>query len=291
MPVTDAAATLRTALAEPGVVQAPGVFDAVTAKLATQAGFSALHLSGAVTSAVALGLPDLGYLHGTDVADLARRVAAATDVPLIADADTGYGNALHARRTVEQYARIGVAGLHLEDQVSPKRCGHMAGKQVVERAEAVQKVRAAVEAGTGLVIIARTDAMSVLGLDEAIARVSEYAAAGADLVFVEGAADEETLEKVHAAVPELGLVVNVSEADPRLRPLPLDVLASYGVRIALYPVAPLLAAAAAARATYAAIATEGSALSVERLAWDELTGLVGQPELLELEARYGDGAS
>jgi methylisocitrate lyase len=290
MPVTDAAARLRAALAEPGVVQAPGVFDAVTAKLATQAGFSALHLSGAVTSAVALGLPDLGYLHGTDVADLARRVAAATDVPLIADADTGYGNALHARRTVEQYARIGVAGLHLEDQVSPKRCGHMAGKQVVERAEAVQKVRAAVEAGTGLVIIARTDAMSVLGLDEAIARVSEYAAAGADLVFVEGAADEETLSQVHAAVPELGLVVNVSEADPRLRPLPLEVLASYGVRIALYPVAPLLAAAAAARATYAAIAAEGSALSVERLAWDELTGLVGQPELLELEARYGDGA-
>jgi methylisocitrate lyase len=290
MPVTDAAARLRAALAEPGVVQAPGVFDAVTAKLATQAGFSALHLSGAVTSAVALGLPDLGYLHGTDVADLARRVAAATDVPLIADADTGYGNALHARRTVEQYARIGVAGLHLEDQVSPKRCGHMAGKQVVERAEAVQKVRAAVEAGTGLVIIARTDAMSVLGLDEAIARVSEYAEAGADLVFVEGAADEETLSAVHDAVPELGLVVNVSEADPRLRPLPLEVLASYGVRVALYPVAPLLAAAAAARAAYAAIAADGSALSVERLAWDELTGLVGQPELLELEARYGDGA-
>ena len=290
MAVTDAAARLRAALAEPGVLQAPGVFDAVTAKLATQAGFSALHLSGAVTSAVALGLPDLGYLHGTDVADLARRVAAATDVPLIADADTGYGNALHARRTVEQYARIGVAGLHLEDQVSPKRCGHMAGKQVVERAEAVQKVRAAVEADTGLVVIARTDAMSVLGLDEAIARVTEYAEAGADLVFVEGAADEESLALVHEAVPELGLVVNVSEADPRLRPLPLDVLASYGVRVALYPVAPLLAAAAAARAAYAAIASEGSALSVERLAWDELTGLVGQPELLELEARYGDGA-
>jgi 2-methylisocitrate lyase-like PEP mutase family enzyme len=189
MPATDAAARLRAALAEPGVLQAPGVFDAVTAKLATQAGFSSLHLSGAVTSAVALGLPDLGYLHGTDVADLARRVAAATDVPLIADADTGYGNALHARRTVEQYARIGVAGLHLEDQVSPKRCGHMAGKQVLDRAEAVQKVRAAVEADTGLVVIARTDAMSVLGLDDAIARVTEYAEAGADLVFVEGAAD------------------------------------------------------------------------------------------------------
>jgi methylisocitrate lyase len=286
-----AAQRLRALLAEPGVVQAPGVYDAVTAKLAAGAGFSALHLSGAVTSAVALGLPDLGYLHGTDIADLARRVTASTDVPLIADADTGYGNALHVRRTVEQYAGVGIAGLHLEDQVSPKRCGHMAGKQVLERDEAVQKVRAAVEADTGLVVIARTDAMSVLGLPEAIARVTAYAEAGADLVFVEGAADEESLALVHAALPEVGLVVNVSEADPRLRPLPLEVLASYGVRVALYPVAPLLAAAAAAQRVYTAIAREGGAMSVERMAWDDLTALVGLPELLELEGRYAEGES
>jgi len=286
-----AAARLRATLAEPGVVQAPGVFDAVTARLATRVGFSALHLSGAVTSAVALGLPDLGYLHGTDVAELARRIALSTDVPVIADADTGYGNALHARRTVEQYARVGLAGLHIEDQVSPKRCGHMAGKQVIESDEAVQKVRAAVEADTGLVIIARTDALSVLGLPEAIARVTAYAEAGADLVFVEGAADEETLSLVHAAIPEVGLVVNISEADPRLRPLPLDVLATYGVRIALYPVAPLLAAAAATQRAYAAIADEGSASSVERITWDELTDLLDLPELLDLEQRYSDGDS
>ena len=115
---TTAAARLRATLSEPGVVQAPGVFDAVTARLATRAGFAALHLSGAVTSAVALGLPDLGYLHGTDVADLARRIALSTDVPVIADADTGYGNALHVRRTVEQYSRVGLAGLH-----EPRRRG------------------------------------------------------------------------------------------------------------------------------------------------------------------------
>lgn len=288
---TTAAARLRATLSEPGVVQAPGVFDAVTARLATRAGFAALHLSGAVTSAVALGLPDLGYLHGTDVADLARRIALSTDVPVIADADTGYGNALHVRRTVEQYSRVGLAGLHIEDQVSPKRCGHMAGKQVIERAEAVQKVRAAVDAETGLVIIARTDALSVLGLPEAIARVTEYAEAGADLVFVEGAADEETLALVHAAIPGIGLVVNISEADPRLRPLPLDVLASYGVRVALYPVAPLLAAAAATQRAYAAIAEHGSASTVDRLAWDELTDLLDLPYLLDLEARYADGDS
>jgi methylisocitrate lyase len=289
--MTAASDRLRAALAEPGVLQVPGVHDAVTARLATEAGFRALHLSGAVTSAVALGLPDLGYLHGTDVADLARRITAVTDLPLVADADTGYGNPLHARRTVEQYAEAGIAGLHLEDQVSPKRCGHMAGKQVIERDEAVEKVRAAVDAGTGLVVIARTDAMSVLGLDEAIARIALFAEAGADLVFVEGAADEERLGAVHEALPEARLVVNVSEADPRLRPLPLEVLASFGVDLALYPVAPLLAAAAAARRAYTAIRAEGGATSVERLSWDELTDLLGLPLLLDLEQRYAGGAS
>ncbi|HET8969968.1 MAG TPA: isocitrate lyase/PEP mutase family protein [Candidatus Nanopelagicales bacterium] len=280
---------LRAALTEPGVLQAPGVQDCPTALLATAAGFGALHLSGAIASATTLGLPDLGYLHGTDVAELARRITAVTDVPLIADADTGYGNPLHAQRTVEQYARAGVAGLHLEDQVSPKRCGHMAGKAVLDRAEAAQKVRAAVDADSGLVIIARTDALGVLGMTEAIARVTEFAAAGADLVFVEGAADEESLARLHGAVPELGLVVNVSEADPRLRPLPLRTLAEHGVRVALYPVAPALAALHAARQAYGAIAADGSAAAVDRLEWDELTDLLGLPALLADEARYGDG--
>jgi methylisocitrate lyase len=166
----------------------------------------------------------------------------------------------------------------------------MAVKQVVDRDEAVEKVRAAVDAGTGLVIIARTDAMSVLGLDEAIARIAMFAEAGADLVFVEGAADDERLGAVHAALPDARLVVNVSEADPRLRPLPLEVLASVGVALALYPVAPLLAAAAAARRAYAAIRDEGGATSVDRMGWDELTDLLGLPALLDLEQRYAGGA-
>ena len=278
---------LRALLAQPGVIQAPGVYDAVTARLAARAGLSAIHLSGAVTSAVALGLPDLGYLHGTDIAQTARTITAVTSLPLIADADTGYGNPLHARRTVDQYAAAGVAALHLEDQLSPKRCGHMAGKQVIDRVEATQKIRAAVEADSDMVVIARTDAMSVLGLDEAIARVTEFAAAGADLVFVEGASDEQSLAAIHDCLPEVGLVVNISEADARLGPLPLEVLASYGVRIALYPVAPLLAAARAAALTYDAIRAEGSASAIARMPWDELTDLLTLPELLEQEKRYG----
>ena len=277
---------LRTVLAEPGCVQAPGCYDAVSALLLARAGFSVAHFSGAIASAVTLGLPDLGYIHGSQIAEAAQRITSVIDLPLIADADTGYGNALHARRTVEHYAHIGIAGLHLEDQINPKRCGHMAGKEVIDQAEAVQKVRAVVEADTGLVIIARTDAMSVLGLDAAIERAGEFAAAGADLVFIEGVTDEERLAVVHAALPDAELMVNVSEADPHLKPLTPAQLAEFGVKVALYPVAPLLAAAHALTHLYQAIASEGSAQSVDKLRWDELTTLLGQPDLLSLEERY-----
>ena len=285
-PAATPAERLRAILTEPGCVQAPGVFDAVSARLLERAGFRVGHLSGAIASAVGLGLPDLGYLHGSDVAALAARITAVTTLPVIADADTGYGNALHARRTVEQYARAGLAGLHLEDQVSPKRCGHMAGKEVIDADEAAAKVRAAVEAGTGLVVIARTDAMSVLGLDAAIDRAGRYAEAGADLVFVEGVTDEARLEQVHAALPAAGLMVNVSEADPRLDPLQPARMAELGVKVAIYPVAPLLAAARAVQGVYAAIARDGHAKATDRMPWDELTDLLGQPELLDLESRY-----
>jgi 2-methylisocitrate lyase-like PEP mutase family enzyme len=283
---TSAPERLRAILAEPGCVQAPGVFDAVSARLLDRAGFHVGHLSGAIASAVGLGLPDLGYLHGSDVAAMAARITAVTDLPVIADADTGYGNALHARRTVEQYARAGLAGLHVEDQVNPKRCGHMAGKDVIDAGEAVGKVRAVVEAGTGLVVIARTDAMSVLGLEAAIERAVAFADAGADLVFVEGVTDEERLAQVHAAVPNVGLMVNISEADPSLKPLTPDVLAKHGVKVAIYPVAPLLAAARATAGVYDAIRRDGNALAADRMPWDELTDLLGLPDLLDLEQKY-----
>jgi methylisocitrate lyase len=284
----SAADRLRTILAEPGCVQAPGVFDAVSARLLERSGFRVGHLSGAIASAVGLGLPDLGYLHGSDVAALAARITAVTDLPVIADADTGYGNALHARRTAQQYARVGLAGLHLEDQVNPKRCGHMAGKAVIDEGEAVGKVRAAVEADTGLVVIARTDAMSVLGLDAAIERAGAFAEAGADLVFVEGVTDAERLATVHAALPDAALMVNISEADPHLDPLQPAELAALGVKVAIYPVAPLLAAARATAEVYTAIARDGHAKATDRLAWDDLTDLLGLPELLDLEQRYTD---
>ena len=284
----NAAARLRAVLGGGRVTHAPGVYDAVTAALAREAGFDVAYLSGAAVSAVRLGLPDLGYVTGGDIAGhAAALLPALRGVPLVADADTGYGNALHARRTVEQYARAGIAGLHIEDQASPKRCGHMAGKTLVPLDEAAQRVRAAADAGTGLVVIARTDAASVEGIDAAIARGSAYLQAGADMLFVEGVGTANGLRAVHDALPAAQLVVNRSEAGGSVDAVPPDGdLARLGARLVIHPVSAVLAAAAAARATYRAIREHASAAPVARLSWTELTDLVGLPEALVREAEY-----
>ncbi|WP_238006588.1 isocitrate lyase/PEP mutase family protein [Dactylosporangium sp. AC04546] len=280
---------MRSLLAGPGVTHLAGVYDPVTAALARAAGFRAAHLSGAAVAALALGLPDLGYVHGTHIADRAATIAPALDgVPLLADADTGYGTAIHAVWTARRYAAAGVAGLHIEDQVSPKRCGHLAGKEVVDAATAAGKIQAVAEAGTGLVLVARTDAYSVTGLSDAIERSARYVAAGADAVFVEGVSDRDGLAAVHDALPGVPLVVNRSEAGgPTGDGLPDEELSDLGVRLVLHPVAPLLAALEAARAAYAAIAHAGHAGAVPRLSWQAFTALVGQPDALALDSRYG----
>lgn len=279
---------LREVLARPGVHHAPGCTDAVTARLVEQAGFDVAYLSGAVVSAVLLGRPDLGFTGAADHADLGRRVAAATTLPLVVDADTGYGNALHAARTVELYRGAGIAGLHIEDQVSPKRCGHMRGKDVVDVAEATSRIAAAVEASAGtVVVIARTDAASILGVEAAVDRAGRFAEAGADLVFVEGVDDHDGLGAVHAALPSAGLVLNRSEAGARDGADHLDdgALADLGVRLVIHPVSALLAAAEAARRTYADIAA-GRIAQTDRMAWDDLNDVLGLPAHLDAEARH-----
>jgi methylisocitrate lyase len=269
-------------LAVDRLLHAPGVVDPVTALLAAAEGFRALHLSGAVASAVVHGRADLGYVHGSDIAGLASRITRVVDVPLIADADTGYGGVLQVAHTVETYARAGVAALHLEDQVSPKRCGHLAGKEVLDLHEAVAKVRAAVDVGA-LTVIARTDALSVLGLEEAVRRAVAFAEAGADLVFVEGAATVEQLRAVQAAgVP---LVLNRSEAAGAGSLLTDAELEACGVRVVIHPVSALLAMAGAARVAYRSIARDGAAAD-GALSWNELTDLVGLPADLAREATF-----
>jgi 2-methylisocitrate lyase-like PEP mutase family enzyme len=190
---------LRALLRGEAMVIAPGAYDGLTAKLVAQAGFSAVYMTGAGTS-VSHGYPDFGLLTMSEMVDNAGRIVRAVDVPVIADADTGYGNELNVFRTVQEYQQRGVAAIHIEDQVSPKKCGHLDDKEIVPREDYVAKIRAAVAARQGdFLIIARTDARAVAGMDEAVARANEALAAGADMAFVEA---PQTMDEL-AAVPKL----------------------------------------------------------------------------------------
>jgi len=192
------ASRFRDLLRQDGMVVAPGAYDCITAKLIEQAGFAAVYMTGAGTAAP-LGYPDFGLVTMSEMVGNAARIAAAVELPVVADADTGYGNELNVFRTVREYEKSGVAGLHIEDQEFPKKCGHLEGKQVIPRDEYTAKIRAAAAARRDphVMIIARADSRAVAGLDEAIARANEALAAGADMVFVEA---PQTLEEV-AAVP------------------------------------------------------------------------------------------
>ncbi|WP_433382781.1 isocitrate lyase/PEP mutase family protein [Actinoplanes sp. CA-142083] len=278
---------LRALLAATTVTHVPGVYDPVTAALAVAAGHRAVHLSGAAVSALMLGRPDLGFVHATQIADRAATLAPALKgIPLIADADTGYGNPLHAVWTGHAYVRAGISGLHIEDQAQPKRCGHLAGKEVIETDLATAKVAALTSEVPELAVIARTDAYSVNGLDDAIDRCRAFAAAGADAVFPEGVDTLDELARVHEALPGVPIVINRSEAAGN-RPALTDAdLATVGVRLVLHPVAALLASLRAASLVYRQIADTGSAEPVDRMPWAAFTALIGQQEALELDARY-----
>jgi len=194
------ASKLRAALREPGMVIAPGAYDGLTAMLVAQAGFPAVYMTGAGTS-VAFGYPDFGLLTATEMVANAARMARAVDVPVIADADTGYGNEINVVRTVMDFEQAGVAGIHIEDQVSPKRCGHLDDKEIVPREDWIAKIRAAAATrrDKDFLVIARTDSRAVIGFEEAISRANEAMANGADMAFVEA---PQTLEEI-TAVPKL----------------------------------------------------------------------------------------
>ncbi len=283
-------ARLRELLAA-GPVLAPGAYDALTARLVEQAGFDVVYMTGFGTTASLVGRPDVGLLTGTEMVDNARRIAAAVDVPVIADADTGYGNAINVVRTVQLYEQAGVAGLHLEDQVTPKKCGHMTGKAVVETGEMVGKIRAAVAArrDPDLVLIARTDAAAVAGLDAAIARARAYADAGADVLFVEAPTSEDDIARVADELAGVApLVFNWAEGG-RTPPIPLDRITELGFSLVLYPIGTLLAATAGVRALLAALRADGTpAAALAGLpTFDAFTDLVGLPEVHDLEERFG----
>jgi 2-methylisocitrate lyase-like PEP mutase family enzyme len=275
--------TLRELLAGPEPVLAPGAYDALSARLAEQAGFGAVYMTGFGASASLLGRPDVGLLSFGEMADQARRIVQAVGVPVIADADDGYGNPLNVRRTVREYEAAGVAALHIEDQVAPKRCGHLAGKDVIPAAEMVEKVRAAVDARSDLLVIARTDARAVEGLDAALARARAYRDAGADVLFVEAPEDEAEVEAVAAAFPDTPLLFNWADGG-RTPPLGLDRIRELGFSLVLFPLTALFAAAQAVRDTFARLRAEGTPSPALR--FGEFTDLVGLPEYERLEERY-----
>ena len=280
---------LRELLARPEPLVAPGAYDALSARLVEQAGFDVVYMTGFGTTASLAGRPDVGLLTGTEMVDNARRIAAAVDVPVIADADTGYGNAINVVRTVQAYEQAGVAGIHLEDQVMPKKCGHMSGKAVIPADEMVGKIRAAVAArrDPDFLLIARTDAAAVEGLSAAIDRARAYADAGADVLFVEAPTSEDDIARVAEELRGVApLVFNWAEGG-RTPPIPLARIAELGFALVLFPIGTLLAATAGIRQLLASLRDHGVPAVDDLPTFDGFTDLIGLPEIRELEARFG----
>jgi carboxyvinyl-carboxyphosphonate phosphorylmutase len=283
-------ARLRELLSAGAPLMAPGAYDALSARLIEQAGFDAVYMTGFGTTASLIGRPDVGLLSGAEMVDNARRIVSAVDVPVIADADTGYGNALNVVRTVQLYEQAGVAGIQLEDQVMPKRCGHMSGKLLIGADEMVGKIRAAVSArhDPDLVVIARTDAVAVDGLDAAIERARAFADAGADLLFVEAPTSEDDIARVAKELSGVApLVFNWAEGG-RTPPLSLERIAELGFALVLYPIGTLLAATAGIRSLLATLKAEGTPVSALDAVptFGQFTDLIGLPEIQSLEQRF-----
>jgi carboxyvinyl-carboxyphosphonate phosphorylmutase len=280
---------LRELLDSGETIVAPGAFDPLAARLVEEAGFPAVYMTGFGTSAALIGRPDVGLLTMTEMADNAARIAACVDIPVIADADTGYGNPLNVIRTVSAYEAAGVAGIHIEDQVAPKKCGHMDGKLVIPAPEMVAKIRAAVEARARpeFVIIARTDARAVEGLEAAIERGRMYRQAGADVLFIEAVVTAQEAQEAARAFPDVPLLFNWAEGG-KTPPISLDRLRELGYRIVIFPISTLLAATAAMRRILQEIAEAGTpaAMLPELPTFGEFVDFIGLPEVREAEQRY-----
>ncbi len=266
----------------------PGAYDGVSGRLVERAGFPVVYMTGYGVSASRLGLPDMGFAGLGEMADQARNMAGAVSIPLIADADTGYGNALNVRRTVALYESAGVAGLHLEDQQMPKRCGHLAGKVVISAEEFAAKIRAAVDARVDpdLVIIARTDAIAVSGLDDALRRAEAAVKAGADMLFVEAPTTEEQIERVARAF-DTPLLFNYAPGG-RSPLLPFARLRELGYAVILLPVDTLFVATRAIQAFLGELKERDAVLPLgdRYTPFKEFNHLLGLGEQLALGERY-----
>jgi len=283
---------LAQALRDGDFVLAPGVFDLISARSADALGFNALYMTGYGVSASLLGMPDAGYVSITDMLGRVQQICTRTSTPLIADADTGFGGALNVQHAVRGYERAGAQAIQLEDQEFPKKCGHTLGRRVIPLEDMVTKIRVAADSRDSgdFLIVARTDARTAHGLDEALRRGEAFAEAGADVLFIESPESVEEMEAICARF-DAPLLANMVEGG-RTPVLSQTELVALGYRLAIFPAIGMLAAARTLREVYGALRQDGGSAAVHDrlLAFDEMNELTGFPDVWAFDARYGDAA-
>ena len=286
----NAAQRLRTMLGKKQLTMAPGAYDGISARLVEQAGFEALYITGAGVASTRLGMPDIGLITMSEMADVAKNIVNATSLPVICDTDTGYGNALNLMRTVREFKRLGVAAIQIEDQITPKRCGHTEGKQLVSQDEMVKKIQAAVDerGDSDMMLIARTDAIAVNGLDDALARARAYVNAGADVLFVEAPDTEEQMRIINTTFPDVPLLANIVEGGGKTPCLSAKELESMGYRLAIYPISAWVSAIKAMQETLRVLRAEGSTAtrSHAMVSFHEMFETVRLSGFLNLEKKF-----
>jgi 2,3-dimethylmalate lyase len=288
-PSPKKAAALRRLLKEEEILLAPGCFNALSARLVEQAGFKAIYVSGAAIAGNFLGYPDIGLTTMSEVLENVRNIVRVTGLPVVCDADTGFGNAVNMLRTVREFEGTGLAGIQIEDQVMPKKCGHTEGKLLISKAEMVQKVKAAVDArqDPDFVLVVRTDAIAVNGLDDALDRALAYQEAGADVVFVEAPQTLEEMRRICRTI-KAPLLANMVEGGGKTPILPLRELKEMGYKLVIYPVSAHMAAIKAMQEVLAVLKQDGTTarFASQMVPFQEMFEVVGRSKFTALEKKY-----
>jgi 2,3-dimethylmalate lyase len=280
---------LRQLFKGSGIVMAPGAFNPLSALLVEQAGFPAIYITGAGLASNLLGVPDIGLVAMVEVLEAARNIVQVTGVPAICDVDTGFGNAVNVIRTVREFEAAGLAAIQLEDQVMPKKCGHTEGKQLIPKAEMVQKIKAAADTrqDPDFVLIARTDAIAVTGLEDALDRANAYREAGADILFVEAPRTVDEMRRITREVPGMHLV-NVVEGGGKTPVLRAEEYREIGYHLAIYPIAPWTASIKAMQEVLGVLRSDGvtSRYADRMVSFQEMFEIVGRSRYASLERKY-----
>jgi len=283
-------AQLRQLLHDKGIIVAPGAYDCISAKLVEQLGFSAIYLTGAGMASSRLGVPDIGLMTMSEVLETAKNIVQVTNIPVICDTDTGYGNAINLIRTTREFEQIGVAAIQIEDQITPKKCGHTEGKQIIRKEEMVKKIEAFHHARRteDLVLIARTDAIAVTGFEDAIDRAKSYAEAGADILFVEAPHTVDEVKRICDELRGTHLLINMVEKGGKTPSFSTQELETMGFKMAIYPTLPWTAAIKAMRDVLQELKTKGTTADVEKelVSFQEMFELVGSSEYKALERKF-----